>query len=216
MFHQKAVWFSAALATAAILTGLSPVLLPQTHLLSAIAHEVEISDDVGGTLHIEPNDTPRAGEEILAWVALRTEGGQAINLEDCDCQLAVYAQPKQADAAPLLSPELTAVEGDGVQGIPGAEFIFPSVGLYTLVMTGEPEQAADFSPFELAFDVTVAAGESVPAPASGSPAVLSPPEIPAESAAAEAISDTGQRPILFLLLGGIVIGAIAFLVIRRF
>ena len=215
MFHQKAVRFSAALATAAILTGLSPVLLPQTHLLGAIAHEVEISADVGGTLHIEPNDTPRAGEEILAWVALRTEGGQSINLEDCDCQLTVYTQPKQADAAPLLSPELTAVEGDSAQDIPGAEFTFPSVGLYTLVMTGEPKQTADFSPFELTFDVTVAAGESVSAPASSSPAVL-PPEIPAESVAAKAVSGTGQRPILLLFLGGIVIGAIAFLIIRRF
>ncbi len=93
-------------------------------MLGAIAHEVEISDDVGGTLHIEPNDTPRAGEETLAWVALRTEGGQAINLEDCDCQLAVYAQPKQADAAPLLSPELQPLKATAFKAFRAQNLFF--------------------------------------------------------------------------------------------
>ena len=207
-----------ALAATATLICSSP--FARSWLVSpAAAHEVEIADDVGGTLHIEPSDTPRAGEDVLAWVALRSQGGEIIGLEQCDCQLDVYSQPRQANSAPLLSPTLAPVEGDGIQGIPGAEFTFPNVGLYTLVMTGSSKQSGDFSPFELAFDVTVAAGVSAPAE---TPAVLPPPGLP-ETASDEATGEitteivTGpkQRPILLLFLGGMVIGAVGFLLIRR-
>ena len=191
----------------------APVISP------AAAHEVEIADDVGGTLHIEPSDTPRAGEEVLAWVALRSRGGEIIGLEKCDCQLDVYAEPRQTDSAPLVSPPLAPVEGDGIQGIPGAEFTFPTVGLYTLVMTGSPKQSADFTPFELAFDVTVAAGVAAAADtAVDTPAVLPPPDIPqadSDEVTAEIATEPQQRPILLLFLGGMAIGAVGFLLIRR-
>ena len=174
MLRPKAIRFSLALAAAATLIGSSPFTRSWL-VLPAAAHEVEIADDMGGTLHIEPSDTPRAGEEVLAWVALRSRGGEIIGLEKCDCQLDVYSESRQADSAPLVSPPLAPVEGDGIQGIPGAEFTFPTVGLYTLVMTGSPKQSADFTPFELAFDVTVAAGASAPADtSSNAPAAASP------------------------------------------
>lgn len=236
MLRPKAVRFKAVLAIAATLTCLSSLpLSPQgLALLPATAHEVEISEDIGGTLHIEPNDTPRAGEEVLAWIALRSRGGEIIGLDQCDCRLDVYTEPKQPNSAPLVSPELSPVEGDGIQGIPGAEFTFPNVGLYTLVMTGSPKQSADFSPFELVFDVTVAAGVS----ASSTPAADTPPEIPetadaevateetaaeetaAEETAAEEIAtevapEPEQRPILLLFFGGMAIGAVGFWLIRR-
>ena len=200
--------------------------------LIAAAHQVEIADDIGGTLHIEPSDTPRAGEEALVWVALTRQGGDTIQLAECDCQMAVYTQPKQSDVAPILSPALSAVASEGYQGIPGANVTFPTVGLYTIAISGSPKQADDFSPFELAFDVTVAAGHSSSESATDSATVPPSPDSAISldasapsTAASEAVgapdmstsdvSAAKQRPVLALFLGGIVIGAIAFLVIRR-
>lgn len=44
----------------------------------ASAHKVKTTADVGATLHIEPNDTPRAGEVTRAWFALTRKGGKVI------------------------------------------------------------------------------------------------------------------------------------------
>lgn len=117
---------------------------------------------MGATLHIEPNDTPRAGEEVLAWFALTKKGGQTLPLSSCDCQVELYAQSDQATPIAALTPQ--AVDSEGYQGIPGVEFTFPDVGAYTLVISGSPKNEGEFSPFELAFDVTVAAGKRVPEP----------------------------------------------------
>ena len=131
----------------------------------AIAHEVEIEGDVGATLHIEPNDTPKAGEEVLAWFALTRLGGETIPLESCNCTLAVYAQPNDQPyegTTPALTPELSAVNAEGYQDIPGARLTFPDVGTYTMVISGEPKQEGDFTPFTLDFEKTIASGAPVP------------------------------------------------------
>lgn len=122
----------------------------------ALAHQVEVSNRVGATLHIEPNDTPRAGVRSLTWFALTRRGGATIPLSACDCQLAVYSQPMRSNSAPLLAPNLRAVSAEGFQNIPGADITFPRAGRYELVLTGEPRSGADFNPFELRFSVTVA------------------------------------------------------------
>ena len=123
----------------------------------AIAHKVEISGDVGGTIHLEPDDNPQAGKATLAWIALTRRGGQTIPLQQCNCQLAVYAEPRQKDAKPLLQPSLKAVTAEKYQGIPGAEIVFPKPGAYQVELKGTPKAGANFKPFQLNFDVTVAA-----------------------------------------------------------
>lgn len=135
----------------------------------AIAHLVEISGDVGATLHIEPNDRPRAGEPSLTWFALTREGGRSIPLDACNCELAVYARSTSTDE-PIQEPPLRAISAEGYQDIPGTEITFPEVGAYELVLRGEPITPEDFQPFELRFDITVAAGQAVQPPTQPSPA----------------------------------------------
>jgi hypothetical protein len=137
---------------------LSCFMLGLTHVDSALAHKVEVSADVGATLHIEPNDTPRAGETALAWFALTRKGGKAIPLAQCDCQLAVYAEPHIPGEPALLEPSLQAVNAERFQSIPGADITFPKPGIYQLQLTGKPKPGANFQPFEFKFDVTVAVG----------------------------------------------------------
>lgn len=122
------------------------------------AHQVQIAADVGATLHIEPNDNPRAGQPTQTWFALTRKGGQAIPLTQCDCQLLVYAQPHPPGEPALIEPNLEPVSAERYQGIPGAEITFPKPGLYQLHLSGKPATGVSFKPFEFKFEVVVAAG----------------------------------------------------------
>ncbi|MDY6900884.1 MAG: hypothetical protein SWZ49_22805 [Cyanobacteriota bacterium] len=124
----------------------------------ASAHKIETTEDVGATLHIEPADTPRAGETALTWFALTRKGGKIIPLKECDCQLAVYSEPREPASTPISEPNLEPVSAERYQGIPGANITFPKPGAYQLELTGKPANDDSFKPFELKFDVTVAAG----------------------------------------------------------
>lgn len=140
----------------------------------AAAHQVQVSGEVGGTAHIEPNDNPRAGVPSQAWFAITRQGGELIPLEACNCQLAIYAQPYRSGDAPVQEPALEPVSAEGYEGVPGAEITFPEVGAYELVLRGEPQTPNaqtlnEFQPFELRFNVTVAAGQTAASPAPPSP-----------------------------------------------
>ncbi len=131
---------------------------------SAIAHQVKIAQEVGATIHVEPNDSPRAGENSQTWFALTRKGGKPIALAECDCQLAVYKQPRKPGDSPVLKPELKPLSAEQYKEIPGADIVFPQVGAYQVALTGKAKDATSFKPFDLQFDVTVAAGNSVTKP----------------------------------------------------
>lgn len=134
-----------------------PLLILLFFTSPVFAHKVKISEDVGATLHIEPNDNPRAGEPAQAWFALTRKGGKAIPLAECNCQLVVYSQPGENA---LFKPSLKPIIAEKYRGIPGADVTFPQPGAYLLTLTGKPVKANDFKPFELKFEITVAAGTS--------------------------------------------------------
>lgn len=138
---------------------MSPVLNSQANTQPfLLAHQTKISGEVGGTHHIEPNDTPRAGETVTAWFALVKAGGQSIALADCNCQVAVYSTPHQDGDGAIATPPLTAIDVEGQTNVPAADIVFPVVGAYELVISGSAKGSVAFSPFELRFPITVAAG----------------------------------------------------------
>ncbi|MEH2265751.1 hypothetical protein [Nostoc sp.] len=139
---------------------LSCLVISITSLYPASAHKVEVAGDVGGTIHIEPNDNPRAGEPSQTWFALTRKGGKVIPLSQCNCRLAIYAEPYAAGEPPLLEPQLEAVAAERYQGIPGAEITFPKPGIYELQLNGKPVSGARFKPFQFKFEVTVAGGST--------------------------------------------------------
>ncbi|MEH2348750.1 MAG: hypothetical protein V7K55_12220 [Nostoc sp.] len=139
---------------------LSCLVISITNLYPASAHKVEVAGDVGGTLHIEPNDNPRAGEPSQTWFALTRKGGKVIPLSQCNCRLAIYAEPYAAGEPPLLEPQLEPVAAERYKGIPGAEITFPKPGIYELQLNGKPVSGARFKPFQFKFEVTVAGGST--------------------------------------------------------
>ncbi len=125
------------------------------------AHKVEISENVGATLHIEPNDNPRTKELTLVWFALTKQGGKVIPLSECACKLSLFATPGSANSKvqknkpATLQPILEPLSTEGYQNIPSAKIIFPKIGRYNLELTGKPINGKDFKPFKLTFKITV-------------------------------------------------------------
>lgn len=130
----------------------------------ATAHNVEVSGDVAGTWHVEPNHTPKAGEPARAWVVLTRKGGQILPLEQANCQMTVYSQPRKGDDSPVIQPAVKAISAEKYQGIPGVDIVFPNTGLYQLQLSCTPKTQGNFQPFQLKYDVAVAAGVAAPTP----------------------------------------------------
>lgn len=122
--------------------------------LPVIAHNVEISNEVAATFHIEPDHNPRVNQPTTAWFALTRRGGASIPLSECSCVLKVYAVPRSADAQPVLQPELSALDVEQYREIPGAEITFPQAGAYELEISGTAKDDS-FTPFELTYQVNV-------------------------------------------------------------
>ncbi len=123
--------------------------------IPAIAHNVEISNEVAATFHITPNHNPQIGKPTQAWFALTRRGGQTIPLSECNCILNVYAVPRADEDEPILQPQLSAINVEKYQEIPGADITFPKAGSYELEIVGTPKDNASFSPFELSYTVNV-------------------------------------------------------------
>lgn len=166
----------------------------------AQAHKIEVSGDVAGVWHLEPNHSPRAGEPALVWIALTQAGGRVIPLEECDCRLRVYAG-RTIGTTPLPEPVLEPIAAEHYQGIPGATVVFPQVGAYFLHLEGRPQAGANFQPFAISYTVTVAAGRS-PQSSPAAP-VSAPGTVPA--------SPVVSPPLSFPWVGTIGLGLVVLL-----
>jgi hypothetical protein len=140
-----------------------------------LAHQVEIADDVAATLHIEPNDLPKANEPTQVWFILTRRGGKLIPLADCQCKLTVELVPRTPSSPPLLEPLLQPRTSEGYRGIPGAEITFPQSGKYELVLSGTPKPGKSFKPFRLEYPVTVTAKAATSSPTVAQPQGQNPP-----------------------------------------
>jgi hypothetical protein len=118
---------------------LSYTLLFALFVTPATAHNIQVSGDVAGTWHIEPYHTPKAGEYAKAWVALTRKGGKILPLEQANCQMAVYLQPRKPADLPVLQPTVKAISVEKYQGIPGADIVFPNTGIYQLELNCTPK-----------------------------------------------------------------------------
>jgi hypothetical protein len=124
----------------------------------AIAHNVEMAGDVAGTWHVNPDESPKAGEPASVWIALTRKGGEVLPLEQANCKLAVFPQPHTEGDQPLLQPQLKAIAVEKYQGIPGADLVFPKPGLYEMELSCTPKREGDFTAFEMQAEATVGAG----------------------------------------------------------
>jgi len=117
-----------------------------------IAHEVRTSQEIGGTIHIEPNDRPIVGKKSTIWVALTKRGGEIIPYAKCNCRMEVRSLSDRSIKFMVANP-LAIIER--YLGFPSLEVTFPQVGRYELKLSGSPRDGEDFPPFELTFTTNV-------------------------------------------------------------
>ncbi|PSN11490.1 hypothetical protein C7293_24080 [filamentous cyanobacterium CCT1] len=187
-------------------------------MLPAQAHKTEVSGDVAGTWHLEPNHSAKAGEPARVWVALTQQGGRVIPLGNCNCNLAVYKANQKA-SIPLMQPTLTPMSPESFENIPGAEITFPEVGEYRIVISGSPTADVTFTPFELSYTTVVAAGSAS--------ATTPPPQPAIDQDSSEPIPASSDRegaaaPVqiswvwgIAIAVGGVGVAAIAVLLLLR-
>jgi hypothetical protein len=118
------------------------------------AHEIQTSQSVAATFHLEPNHQPKVNQPTQVWFALTRSGRQLIPLGSCICQLKVYQITSQGKSL-VLQPPLKALNVERYLGIPSAAIIFPRSGMYRLELTGQPKTAHLFQPFRFSYQVVV-------------------------------------------------------------
>ncbi|WP_407569350.1 hypothetical protein [Deinococcus altitudinis] len=114
----------------------------------ALAHEIARDGNVGGLLHIEPDDAPVVGKPNAFYFEVNQKGGKPILLAQCSCSLQVYAGSARQGARPLSTPKLAQAKGELTGSLN-----FPRPGAYTLVLAGQPKAGATFGKFSLSWVV---------------------------------------------------------------
>ncbi|MBD3881823.1 hypothetical protein IFO70_08660 [Phormidium tenue FACHB-886] len=117
---------------------------------AVIAHQQMALGEVEAMVHLEPDDSPYAGEPSPTWIHLLNANGETIRLADCTCNLKVYDSQNQ----PLAIPNLVEAAMEGRNQLLTTSITFPAAGAYKLVLTGQ-SPANKFEPFELVVPVTV-------------------------------------------------------------
>jgi hypothetical protein len=164
-------------------------------LHKATAHTVDVTEDVAGTWHIEPDHQPKAGESAQVWIALTRQGGELLPFEQTNCSLGLYDMPRNPSDAPILRPQLQPISAEQYQSIPGADVVFPDTGLYQLELNCQPAPGAtEFTPFKMQYDVTVASGTSQPSGTAGNTASGTDNSAATNSAATSPIASPPASP----------------------
>lgn len=126
------------------------VALTMGNLFSIAANEITTTKTIAATIHLGPDNTPRAGEASLTEFVLTQKQGTVIPPKNCTCQIAIYNANKQLIMRDL---PLSVMQKEGQQAI-STIITFPTSGTYTLVLTGQSNDGS-FEPFVLNFPVTV-------------------------------------------------------------
>ncbi len=121
----------------------------------AFAHNVQTSGNVAALFHVAPNHSPKAGEPSKVWFALTKQGGEAIALDQCNCQITIYRNQQV-----LFEPPLSPLNAERYQALPSAVVLFPKEGIYQVEIKGTPKQEGTFESFKFIYDVTVQPGKT--------------------------------------------------------
>jgi len=114
--------------------------------LPVSAHVLKTDGDIGGVLHIDPNDNPTTGSTTTFFFEMRDRHNQ-FTLTHCDCQVIVTENGKQLSSkipSTLDTQTLTS------------SFNFPEKAVYQLTLSGKPTSGNTFQPFTLTWSVRVA------------------------------------------------------------
>lgn len=109
------------------------------------AHFLAVDGSIGATLHIDPDDAPKAHSPATFFfdIADRTNKFQLAN---CNCHVII------SESGHVLSSNNLAVTGFSQSSL---SFTFPGLDVYKIELIGKPEATGQFQPFTISWNIRV-------------------------------------------------------------
>jgi hypothetical protein len=133
-----------------MVTVLFTVIFLNIHT-SVAAHEIEGEGSVKALLHIDPSDSPVAGD--VSTLSLQfTDKEERFNLKECDCVLSIQHSGKTIFTKQLSDDPRPSIFNTDF------DYTFPERGEYVVTVAGEPKKEDAFDEFSLTYNVKVDKG----------------------------------------------------------
>lgn len=123
-----------------LLVTLFTLLIPT--ILSA--HTLKVSNDIGLTIHVSPDDDPVAGKDTDIFFEIKDKNNK-FNFDNCECKLSINKDGTEVNSQTLQTSGFESA---------GSRFNFPEIGVYQLNVTGKPTDGS-FNEFDVTFDLRV-------------------------------------------------------------
>lgn len=114
------------------------------------AHILETDGSIGAVLHIDPEDDPIAGEKANIHLSFKDKDNLLQPILG-SCLLIVLRDNHEVFREELFDSN----NHHGVLNDIHTEYVFPSIGVYTIVLEGKPHREGGFQPFKLEYDIRV-------------------------------------------------------------
>jgi len=112
------------------------------------AHVLKTDDNIGGVLHIDPEDDPVAGEQATFFFEMKDKTNK-FSAADCNCRVDVYENKNL-----IYSDAVT--QGNSPSSSVLFAYTFPQKDVYLVKLVGNPQTENSFQPFTLTYDILVA------------------------------------------------------------
>ncbi len=112
--------------------------------IAVSAHVLETQGSLGAVLHIDPDDSPIAGEPSGIFFEFKDKANR-FKLENCNCHLII----ERANSK-IYDQVFTTASG--------GSFTFPAQDVYSVKAVGSPKTGNVFEPFELSYSIRVERG----------------------------------------------------------
>lgn len=134
-----------------IIVGVAALLFFLGQPIVSRAHDVRTDGAITVTLHIDPNDTPVAGDQKTALIFEVTDPAKKFDGDKCACELTITQAGRT-----IYQTALFQTNQPHSPAIVGVNFVFPLRGSYVVAINGQPRPDASFQSFAIVYPVKVA------------------------------------------------------------
>jgi hypothetical protein len=118
----------------------------------AQAHFLATNNDIGGIIHIDPDDNPIVGKKSNIFIDLKDQKNR-LKAGGCDCVLKVLKNDQE-----ISSSSVSMIKGKDESLFVSSSFVFPEKAIYTIRLEGK-SKTNSFENFTLNFDFFVEKGQ---------------------------------------------------------
>lgn len=109
------------------------------------AHVLKVSDNIGVTIHVDPDDDPIVGIESNIYLEFKDKTNQ-FSFIDCDCIITISTNGTVLSSGSIGNSSLTSAS---------YKFIFPEKNIYKIDVKGKSKSENSFPEFSVGFEIRV-------------------------------------------------------------